>query len=82
MGPKGTNLENQVVFKCYTMLQTILTITIKFEDEFENKIQEGSSMVKYAKKVVLKTFYFKKNLFSTLTLKKILKTYLNWILKS
>jgi hypothetical protein len=45
-------------------------------------VNVGPSMVKYAKKVVLKKFNFKNSLFSTLTLKKILKTYLNCILKS
>jgi len=39
-------------------------------------------MVKYAKKGILKKINFKKNIFSTLTFKKILKTYLNCILKS
>jgi hypothetical protein len=39
------------------------------------------SIIKYAKKVVLKKFNFKKNVFSTLTFKKIFKTYLNCILK-
>jgi hypothetical protein len=45
-------------------------------------VNVGPSMVKYAKKVVLKNNLKKKSLFSTLTLKKILKTYLNCILKS
>jgi hypothetical protein len=39
-------------------------------------------MIKHAKKIVIKNFYFKNNLFSTLTLKNIFKTYLNFILKS
>ncbi len=39
------------------------------------------NMVKYAKKLILKKYNFK-ILFSTLTLKKILKTYLNYILRS
>jgi hypothetical protein len=42
----------------------------------------GPSIIKYAKKVVLKNINFKNNLISTLTFKNILKTYLNCILKS
>jgi hypothetical protein len=42
----------------------------------------GSSMVKYDKKVILKKINFKVSAFATLTLKKILKTYSNCILKS
>jgi len=45
-------------------------------------VNVGPSMVKYAKKVVLKKKKIKNSLFSTLTLKKISKTYLNCILKS
>jgi hypothetical protein len=45
-------------------------------------VNVGPSMVKYAKKVNLKKFNFKNSLFSTITLKNILKTYLNCILKS
>jgi hypothetical protein len=41
----------------------------------------GSSLIKYAKKVVLRK-KFKNKLFSTLTFKNILKTYINFILKS
>ncbi len=42
----------------------------------------GPSMVKYVKKIVLKNFNFKNSFFSTVTFKKILKTYLNCILTS
>jgi hypothetical protein len=37
---------------------------------------EGPNMIKYAKKFVLRQFSFKNSFFSTLTFKKILKTYL------
>lgn len=37
---------------------------------------EGPSMIKYAKKFVLRQFNFKNSFFSILTFKKILKTYL------
>lgn len=43
---------------------------------------EGPSMIKYAKKLVLKQFNFKNSFFSTLTFKKILKTYFSCILTS
>jgi hypothetical protein len=37
---------------------------------------KGPSTIKYAKKLVLRQFNFKTSIFSTLTFKKILKTYL------
>ncbi len=45
-------------------------------------ILQGPSMIEYAQKTILKKINFKNSIFSTLTLKKILKTYLNCILKS
>jgi hypothetical protein len=57
-----------------------MNVCCKFPQEANNRW--GPSTVKYVKKVVLKKINFKNNLFSTLTLKKILKTYLNCIMKS
>jgi hypothetical protein len=54
---------------------------IFYEKVIDPKIMEvlrlaDPSMIKYAKIVILRQFNFKNSLFSTLTFKKILKTYL------
>jgi hypothetical protein len=43
---------------------------------------EGPSMIKYAKKVIIRKLNLKNSLFSTLTFKKVLKIHLTFILKS
>jgi len=72
-----SNLGNGFIFK---------NLILFFETPKEIEINVGKilspSMIKYAKKVVLRKFNFKNSFFSTFTFKKILKTYLNYILKS
>ncbi len=46
------------------------------------KSLEGLCVIKYAKKVVLRKFNFKSNLFSTFTFNNIFQNYLSCILKS
>jgi len=60
-------------------------LDLKFFNQMLNficKSLEGSCMIKYAKKVILRKFYFKKNLFSTFTFNNIFQNYLSCILKS
>jgi hypothetical protein len=73
-----------LVSACEAKFDLINDLEVEFENKAEceefpkvadiNYLLMGPSMIKYAKKVVVKKKKIKNSLFSTLTLKKILKT--------
>jgi hypothetical protein len=70
--------RGHVIFKTNSSLKTPRID----ESLFQLHDIEGPSMIKYAKKVVIRKLNFKNTIFSTLTFKKVLKKYLTFILKS